>query len=153
MGDRVRFPGERIQIVSLECLARRERHRVHDDVESVPPLPKRLECVLDVRIARDIAFENDVRVHVGGKPGDAFAKPLVLTGERELRALSMHGARDSPGDRTIAGNAEDQGSFALQKSHGRFPCMMNWRLYRPGTTGAERLAARPRIARQEHRRT
>ena len=111
------IPCQRLQIIALERLARRERDGVHDDVESVPTLAQRLERAMDLRIVRDIAFEDDIRVGLCRQPADAWTEAFVLTGERELGALSAHRTRDPPSDRAIAGYAEYESPLAFEKRH------------------------------------
>ena len=72
------------KIVALQRLARRECDRVHDDVESVPALAQRFEGAIDLGIARDITFQDDIRACLGRQLGHAFAETFVLTGECEL---------------------------------------------------------------------
>ena len=117
--DRVRVPGEGFEIVALQCLAGSECDRVHDDVESVPAFTQRFERAVDLGIACDVAFQDDVRARLGREPGHALAETFVLAGEREVGALPAHRARNSPGDRAIAGNPQDQGSLAFEKRHRR----------------------------------
>ena len=52
------------------------------------------------------------------KRRDPFLQRIALIGERDLGALSRAGLGDTPGDRSIVGDAHDQPAFAGHQRAG-----------------------------------
>ncbi len=108
--------GRRLDEVAAQRLARRERHGMHQDVERIPAGLQMRETALDLRIARDIHGEGDVGPEFLRERHHAVGHPFDMR-ERELRALAMHGLRDTPGDGAIRREPDDERALALQKTH------------------------------------
>src|ERR1700735_1627728 len=107
-----------VQILSLKGLTRCEADRVYEDIESVcPVLAEFGEEAVDLRIFADAAGQHDVGAERIGGFLDAIFQAIVLIREGKLRALTMHRVRNAPGDRALAGDADDQDTLAMQESH------------------------------------
>ena len=100
-----------------ERLARRERHRVHDDVELAPLALQQVERGIDLRVDRDVERHRQLRAQGVRERLDALLHLVVHVGEGELRALAMHRLGDAPGDRAVGRDADDEGALASEKSH------------------------------------
>ncbi len=115
--DREILARQSVEEFARERLARREADRVHEDVETIPVLAEIGEQRFDLRVARDVAGQHDIRAESLGGFVDARLELVVDVGERELRAFAMHRVGDAPGDRAVADDARDQCALAVQKSH------------------------------------
>ena len=101
-----------------ELVPRREPHRVNDDVEAVPVLAERLEGGGNFRILGDVHGAGEAAAQLFRHGLHARLELFALVGEGEIRALAAHGLGDAPGDRTLAGETDDQRALAVQESHG-----------------------------------
>jgi hypothetical protein len=90
---------------------------MHDDVEPVPAPAERVERTVDLRVGRHVARQDDIRSAFGRAFFDALLQSIVQIGERERRALAMHGFRDAPGDGALARDADDQRALTDQETH------------------------------------
>ncbi len=117
MGDAEVLAGQALQVFALDRFARGEADRMHQDVEAIPALAQLGEDVVDLRVLGDVQRQHDVGVALLGGILDARLELVVLVGEGEFGALTEHRFGDAAGDRTLAGDTDDQGALAGQKSH------------------------------------
>ena len=93
---------------------------MHQDVEAIPMRAQLREAARDFLVAGHVHHEGDIRLELLGERDDPVGHALDVR-EGQRGALAMHGLRDSPGDGTVGGKADDQRAFAAQKSHALFP--------------------------------
>ncbi len=69
----------------------------------------------------DVAIAGDFGAELGSQRLDPLAESVALIGQRELGALAGQRLGDTPGDRTVVGDAHDEaalaGHQALSTSH------------------------------------
>jgi hypothetical protein len=141
--DREVLAGEVVQVLALQRFARRETHRVHEDVETVPVPAQFGEQSVDLCVLGDVARQHDVRAEGVGRLVDAILQPLVLISEGELSAFAMHCVGNAPGDRALAGDADDQGTLAVQESHASSKRLMARLMAQPGDFSRRTASRRP----------
>jgi hypothetical protein len=112
------FAADGVDEAAGKLVARREPHRVNDDVEPVPVLAERLEGRGDFRVLGDVHRAGEAAAQLFRHGLHARLELFALVSEGELRALAAHGLGDAPGDRTLAGETDDQRALAVQESHG-----------------------------------
>src|SRR3954447_15303907 len=97
---------------------------MNDDVERAEYGSRSLNQVVDLLIGSDVAARDQRRTQLRGQGiGMALAR-LALVGETDSGTLTMQRLCNAPGDRTIAGEADDQGVFSLEKCHDSFAFAM-----------------------------
>ena len=117
MGEPKSLAADVGDVVTLKFLSRSEGDGVNADVE---PRPARAEVVERRRhcfVLAHVAFQAKVRFELGRELSHPLAEALVLVGEGELGAFAAHRPCDAPGNRPLARNARDQGTFTVEKSH------------------------------------
>jgi hypothetical protein len=60
----------------------------------------------------DVTMAGDKAFHLRGQRLNPAFERVALIGEGELRPLLVAGARDTPGNRPVVGDAEDQATLA-----------------------------------------
>ncbi len=113
MGNGESLAGDGVDVLALQLLPRGEADGVNDAVQSVPVLGQSLECCIDLLVAGDIQWQDQVGFALARQVCDPGLKFLGLVGEGELRPLAMHGLCYAVGDGAVAGNAGDEHPFVL----------------------------------------
>ena len=123
MREREALAREAVEELALQRLARREADRMHEDVEAVPAPPEFGEHRFDLRVAGHVQRQHDVGTELARRLVDAVLEPVVLVREGEAGAFAVHRLGDAPGDRAMAGDADDECALALEESHALpLPC-------------------------------
>jgi len=71
VGDAKILPGQSIEILAFDGLARRESDRMDEDVETIPVRAQCLEDAVDLSVVGDIQRQNDVGAALGRGRFDA----------------------------------------------------------------------------------
>src|SRR5690606_5812819 len=111
------LPGQAVEKLALDRLARRVGDRVDQDVEPVPALAELLEAGGDLVVAGHVEGQHDIAAKRGGGLLDTRAQLVIEVGECHLGTLAVHGLGDAAGDRAVAGDAGDECALALQETH------------------------------------
>ena len=83
-------------------------------------LPSVANAAAMLVVAGDVHFEHVARAELRGHRLDAILEALLVA-EGKLGAFAVHGLSDAVRDRALGREADDQGTFAGQKSHGHAP--------------------------------
>src|SRR5207237_3821075 len=113
--------GGRIEKGPRARLARRVGDRVHDDVELAPLALEEPERRIALTVDGHIEREREARAERVREGLDPLLHLVVEVGECELGALAVHRLGDTPGDRAIGRDPDDEGALAGEKSHGFIP--------------------------------
>jgi len=79
-----------------DCLARRERNGVDDDIELTPFALQKVESRVDLPIDGDIQGHRELRTEGVGEGLYALLHLVVHVGEGQFGPLSMHCLRNAP---------------------------------------------------------
>ena len=120
-GDAERIAADGIEVVALQCLSRCERDGMHENVERIPTLCELGDGGIDLLVELHVAWHGDVGIELRRELLDAASEALVLIGESHLGAVLVHGLGDPPGDGAVPRNTDDEGPFAVEKSHRESP--------------------------------
>src|SRR5439155_9576936 len=97
-----------------------ESDAVRDGIQPAPAVPQSFEYAAEMLVVLHVARER----RKGTRSADRlqqfvqiFFQAIVLVRERQLGALAVEGAGDSPGDAALVGHSHDQRPLAL-KEHG-----------------------------------
>src|SRR6185436_5100362 len=93
---------------------------------------------VDLLIARHVAGQDHRPVERRGQVADVLFEPLARVGQRQPRARRGRGLRDSPRNRPLVRDADDQAVFSCKDGHS---VTADWRL----PTGDCRLIYRDRL--------
>ena len=93
---------------------------MHDNVQPVPVFAQAGKHGLDLLVTGDIAGKHDPGIDLAGEFLDPLFELIILIAESQFSALPVHGFGDTPGDGAIARNADNQRTFACQKTHVLF---------------------------------
>ena len=113
MGNGKSLPRDGVDVLALELLPRGEADGVYDGVQSVPALGQSLECCIDLLVAGDIQWQDQVGFALARQVCDPGLKFVVWIGEGDLRPLAVHRLCYAVGDGAVAGNAGDEHPFVL----------------------------------------
>ena len=80
-------------------------------------LLERREAGVDAVVAGDVHLEHRARAELRGHRLDAILEALLIA-EGQLGAFTAHGLSDAVRNRALGREADDQGAFAGEKSHG-----------------------------------
>src|SRR3954451_10587347 len=97
---------------------------MNDDVERADYAWRSLNELRDFPVGSHIAARDQRRTQLRGQGiGMALAR-LALVGKPNCGTRAMQRLCNAPGDRTIAGKADDQGVFSLEKCQDSFAFAM-----------------------------
>src|SRR4030095_4535802 len=100
-------------------LARRERQRMHEEVQVTDLLAKAVHQRGDLLVAGDVALEQEGIAERRRQLAQVVPEPLALVGQGEPGALAIRGGGDAPRDRPLARHAHDEAGLALEDPRGR----------------------------------
>src|SRR5690349_643181 len=87
------------------------------DVEGSKHGSRLLDQRLDLLIGSNIAARHQRSIQLCGQRAGMPRARFTLVGEADRGALAAQRLRDPPGDRPIAGEADDQGMFSFEQWH------------------------------------
>src|SRR5690606_24938326 len=87
-------------------------------IEAAPLVLDSGKQLVDRSEILDIARQAQIRLYGFGQGPHALAECLALIGQREPRALIGQFFCDTPSDRMIVGNADDDPAPSLHPTHG-----------------------------------
>ena len=90
---------------------------MHDDIQAVPIVVQLLEDPDDLLVTADVAGKRNLGFAFARQFFHPAAQLLVLVGKGEICAFALHGRGNTPGNRAVARQADDECALALQKSH------------------------------------
>ena len=102
----------RIDVAAVEFVLVGEGDGVDEEVEAAPGLGEFVEHGIHRRRIGHVAGQDDLGAEFGGQRLDPLLQRVALIGKRDLGALRRARLGDTPGDRTIVGDAHDQPAFA-----------------------------------------
>src|SRR5690606_18350843 len=112
--------GQPVQEAAGDGFARGEGDGVHQDVEAVAPVPAELFVHRrDLGVVGDVERERRSAAELGGRFLHPRLQLFILVGEGQFGTFAVHGLGNAVGDGTLAGDAGDQCTLALQETHGR----------------------------------
>ena len=84
------------------------------------------EKLFDRDVIGDITREDESAVEFFGEFGNAIPEPIVLIGERQLRAFAVTGPGNAVGNRVFRQYASDQDTLVCKKSHDFSMVKIGW---------------------------
>jgi hypothetical protein len=72
---------------------------------------------VDLGIVGNVAGQDDIGVEIGGQLADTLLEFIDLVGEGEFGAFAFHGFCNAVSDGAVAEQTDDEGAFAVEKSH------------------------------------
>jgi uncharacterized membrane protein len=111
------FTGYGINVVAVQLIARCETDGVHEAVKFRPCFRQLGEHAIDAFILSNVTFQNDAGTQLRGKLFHTAFQLLVLVGERQLSAFTVHSLCDAVCDGQFAGNASYQNALTGKKTH------------------------------------
>ncbi len=132
MGDGETLARDTLEVITGQLVGRREGDGMDNDVESVPAAAQCLEQGVDLLVTADIAGQHDIRITLLCHLFNAWPEFFVRVAECQLGAFPAHGLRDTPGDRPVAGQPDNECAFSAQESHS---CILKLRNHVPVCSG------------------
>ena len=87
-----------------------------EEVDLAPDLLDFCESGIDRRLVADIAVACYDGADFGSQRLDALSQRFALVSQGDLTALGINGLGDTPGNRTIVGDAHDDAALARHQS-------------------------------------
>jgi hypothetical protein len=88
-----------------------------NDIKPVPAFAEVFKQGIDLIITTDITRQHNIGVALLCHLRDTHTHFLVRVAERQFGAFPLHGLCNTPGNRPVAGQPDNQCAFSAQESH------------------------------------
>src|SRR5262249_46799327 len=110
--------GRRCQVAAGQLILVGEGDRMHEEIERAPFRLNRRESRVDSVWFGDVAVTEPQPANLLRQRFDPFLQRLALISESELGALPVASLCDTPGERAVVGDTQDQAALAAQETRG-----------------------------------
>ena len=113
--------GGGFEIAAVELILVGEGDRMHDEIDLAPLLLQHVERRIDGGGVGDVAMTEQEAVQLLCQRLDPLLQRVALPGQRDLGARRVACLGDTPGDRTVIGNAEHDPALAMHQTQNVAP--------------------------------